>query len=459
MLSTLNIALCSLRLILPYSHSYPHSILPYAVHSLMQSTLIITLCCPRSMLFTLNIALQPRCTRSILPYAVHARYCLVLSTLNIALQTRCPHWILPYADNAQWYPRSILPYADSYAVHAQCYLMQFTLNIALCSRTLNIALQTRCPHWILPYAVNAQYCLMLTSAQCIHAQYCLVQSTLNIALSCPCLILPYSRPRLILPYSHAACPHSILPYAVHDQYCLMLSTNQNWLMLSTLNIALCCQCSILPYAGHAQYCLILTSSCLSVFSRTCSSCLDLHALLTALAIYLRLWLSYLYYTILPKALTTLASIHQYIHTSTSNINNTATHTLTCNMINNNITCSIIKDFIIHSLTLLLTYSACVLSRCASKYMYILTLTHLIIGNMSGSANKYILTLLPYILKLLKPQMVHLSYAIESVASMVTYILAMLLCVTKLTIYILLCINARTLHNLRLYITGTCTCLW
>ena len=32
--------------------------------------------------------------------------------------------------------------------------------------------------------------------------------------------------------------------------------------------------------------------------------------------------------------------------------------------------------------------------------------------------------------------------------MVTYILALLLCVTKLTIYILLCINARTLHNLR-----------
>ena len=31
--------------------------------------------------------------------------------------------------------------------------------------------------------------------------------------------------------------------------------------------------------------------------------------------------------------------------------------------------------------------------------------------------------------------------------MVTYILALLLCVTKLTIYILLCINARTLHNL------------
>ena len=309
----------------------------------MISTLNIALCCP--------LLCSPR---SLLPYAVHAQYCLVLSTLNIALQTRCPHWILPYA-------------------------------------------------------VNAQYCLMLTMLNAIHAQYCLVQSTLNIALSCPCLILPCSRPRLILPYSHAACPHSILPYAVHDQYCLMLSTN---------NIALCCPCSKLPYvftlnialtpyAGHAQYCLILTSSCLSVFSRTCSSCLDLHALLTVLAIYLRLWLSYLYYTILPKALTTLASIHQYIHTSTSNINNTATHTLTCNMINNNITCSIIKDFIIHSLTLLLTYSACVLSRCASKYMYILTLTHLIIGNMSGSANKYILTLLPYILKLLKPQMVHL----------------------------------------------------
>ena len=160
----------------------------------MISTLNIALCCP--------LLCSPR---SLLPYAVHAQYCLVLSTLNIALQTRCPHWILPYA-------------------------------------------------------VNAQYCLMLTMLNAIHAQYCLVQSTLNIALSCPCLILPCSRPRLILPYSHAACPHSILPYAVHDQYCLMLSTN---------NIALCCPCSKLPYvftlnialtpyAGHAQYCLMLT---------------------------------------------------------------------------------------------------------------------------------------------------------------------------------------------------------
>ena len=50
--------------------------------------------------------------------------------------------------------------------------------------------------------------------------------------------------------------------------------------------------------------------------------------------------------------------------------------------------------------------------------------------------------------LLKPQTDGTPpYAIESVASMVTYILALLLCVTKLTIYILLCINARTLHNL------------
>ena len=73
------------------------------------------------------------------------------------------------------------------------------------------------------------------------------------------------------------------------------------------------------------------------------------------------------------------------------------------MINNNITCNIIKiSFIILTLTNLLTYFACVLSRCASKY---------------------IITLL-------------------------TYILALLLCVTKLTIYILLCINARTLQNLK-----------
>ena len=46
-------------------------------------------------------------------------------------------------------------------------------------------------------------------------------------------------------------------------------------------------------------------------------------------------------------------------------------------------------------------------------------------------SKYILTLLTYILTLLKPQMVHLLMP-ESVASM-TYILALLLCVTKLTI--------------------------
>ena len=43
--------------------------------------------------------------------------------------------------------------------------------------------------------------------------------------------------------------------------------------------------------------------------------------------------------------------------------------------------------------------------------------------MSRCASQYILTLLT------------------------NYILALLLCVTKLTIYILLCINARTLHNL------------
>ena len=46
------------------------------------------------------------------------------------------------------------------------------------------------------------------------------------------------------------------------------------------------------------------------------------------------------------------------------------------------------------------------------------------------------------------------YALESVPTMVTYILALLLRVTKLTIYILLCINARTLHNLRTINYGT-----
>ena len=59
-------------------------------------------------------------------------------------------------------------------------------------------------------------------------------------------------------------------------------------------------------------------------------------------------------------------------------------------------------FSYYTLTDLLTYCACVLLRCASKY---------------------ILKLLPYII-------------------------ALLLCVTKLTIHILLCINARTLHNLK-----------
>ena len=370
MLSTLNIALCSLRLILPYSHAI------HTQYCLMLSTL---LCSPRSLL---PYAVHAQCcSRLILPYshAVHAQYCLMLSTLAIALC--CPRLILLYR----------------HAVLTEYCLMLSMLNIALCWQcsmisTLNIALCSL--RLILPYAVHSYavhaHCYLMQSTLNVHAQYCLVQSTPNIAL----------QPR---------CTRSILPFAVHARYCLVLST---------LNIALQTRCPhwILPYAVNAQYCLMLAMLniawywqvlvCLSS-GRTCSSCLDLHALLTALAIYLRLWLSYLYYTILPKALTTLASIHQYIHTSTSNINNTATHTLTCNMINNNITCSIIKDFIIHSLTLLLTYSACVLSRCASKYMYILTLTHLIIGNMSGSANKYILTLLPYILKLLKPQMVHL----------------------------------------------------
>ena len=85
------------------------------------------------------------------------------------------------------------------------------------------------------------------------------------------------------------------------------------------------------YADH------FLSSC--SFSRTCSSCLDLDtylpkALTILPAIYLRLdyTLSYL-----PKALTilhcsmsltTLTSIHQYIHTSISNINEKITQQLT-----------------------------------------------------------------------------------------------------------------------------------
>ena len=86
-------------------------------------------------------------------------------------------------------------------------------------------------------------------------------------------------------------------------------------------------------------------------------------------IYLKLLTTLTY---IPKALlcsmslTTLASIHQYIHTSISNINknSTATHTLTCNMINNNITCNIIKRYTF------MTYNPwmCTTVRCASKYL-------------------------------------------------------------------------------------------
>ena len=103
----------------------------------------------------------------------------------------------------------------------------------------------------------------------------------------------------------------------------------------TLNrIALCWPCSISPDADHASRYFLSACS----FSRTCSSCLDLQTLLTALylAIYLRLWQHYLNYNVLPKALTTLtilhcsmsmttlASIHQYIHTSISPSITTAT---------------------------------------------------------------------------------------------------------------------------------------
>ena len=186
-----------------------------------------------------------------------------------------------------------------------------------------------------------------------------------------------------------------------------------------LNIAWCWPCSISPDADHASRYFLSACS----FSRTCSSCLDLQTLLTALylAIYLRLWQHYLNYNVLPKALTTLtilhcsmsmttlASIHQYIHTSISNINNTATHTLTCNMINNNIACNIIEMFfIIHTLTDSLTHCACVLSRCTSKYNATIDLPYYTLCIcMSCCASKYILTLLTYILALLKPQMVHL----------------------------------------------------
>ena len=132
--STLAIALCCPCLILLYRHAV------HTEYCLMLSMLNIALCWPCSMISTLNIALTAvytlntalRCPRSILPYshAVHAQYCLELSI------------------------RLILPY--SHTVHAQYCHMLSTLAIALC-----------CPHWLLPYAVNAH------------------------ALCCPCLILPY----------------------------------------------------------------------------------------------------------------------------------------------------------------------------------------------------------------------------------------------------------------------------
>ena len=272
LLPMLNIALCSLRLILPYSHRYTRSILPYGdvQYYLMQSTLAIALCCP-----CLILALcRPRCYAvhcTLLPYAVHMLNialcwpCSMISTLNIALCSL----------------RLIIAHAQYCHVLSTLNIALqpplYTLNIALCCSPrshyclvlcmLNIALQTRCPHWILPYAVNAQYCLMLAMLNDINAEYCVVQSTLNTALRCPRSILPYSHavhaqycltatlstlnialqprcPCSILPWAvhtldialQPHCPRSILPYAVHARYCLVLST---------LIIALCCQCSCL----------------------------------------------------------------------------------------------------------------------------------------------------------------------------------------------------------------------
>ena len=170
----LNIALCCPRLILPYSHRWTHSILPYA--------------------------------------AVHARYCLVLSMLNIALQTRCH---TEYCLSCQC---SILPYAG----HAQCNIHAeywacavYRLNIALRVSTLNIAVQPRCPCSILPWAVTIRVdALQLTGNIASTAQYCHMLSTLAIALCCPHSLLPYAV------NAHAlCCPCLILPYrhAVHAQ--------------------------------------------------------------------------------------------------------------------------------------------------------------------------------------------------------------------------------------------------
>ena len=168
----------------------------HAEYCLVQSTLNNALWprCPHS------IALQPRCTRSILPYAVHAltialccaclillyrhavhtEYCLMLSMLNIALCWPCS--MISTLNIALCSLRLILPYA----VHAQ-YCLTATLSM------LNIALQPRCPRSILPYshAVHAQYCLelsirlILPYSHTVHAQYCHMLSTLAIALCCP----------------------------------------------------------------------------------------------------------------------------------------------------------------------------------------------------------------------------------------------------------------------------------
>ena len=169
------------------------------------------------------------------------------------------------------------------------------------------------------------------------------------------------------------------------------------------------------------------------FSRTCSSCVlifKLFWLALYLAIYLRLWQHYLNYNVLPKALTTLtilhcsmslstlASIHQYIHTSISNINNTATHTLTCNMINNNIACNIIEMFfIIHTLTDSLTHCACVLRvALASTYYHWLTLLYCAYVVLRQQIHSNIANIHPSIAKTTDGTP---PYAIESVASMVT----------------------------------------
>ena len=123
-----------------------------------------------------------------------------------------------------------------------------------------------------------------------------MQSTLNIdhAVHCSCAVQ-----RLILPYSHR-CPCSILPCAVHAQYCLVLSMLNIalWPALSTLKIALC---------WHAQYCNMLAM--LNVHAEYCITCESIIILLAVQAQYWALDSSNLPYADAWYCLTALSTLN------------------------------------------------------------------------------------------------------------------------------------------------------